>query len=277
MSFRSMIVHIDDGEDAGRRIAMAARMARAFESRLAGVYLVPVAELTPSIAALLPPAVVEARLTASGEAQHRAQALFGREASALPSDAVEFRAPAGSALAAAVAHARCADLTVLGQPGGDDVGFARRLAEQVLLGSGGPLLFVPRATAVATPGSNVLVAWDGGREAARAVRDALPLLTAAQRVTVFTAFESDKTEDALTQSHKRLGAWLTAHAIQPQFKRADGAGREAAERLLSQVSDAGADLVVMGGYAHPRAREYVLGSATRTMLESMTVPVLMSH
>jgi nucleotide-binding universal stress UspA family protein len=122
----------------------------------------------------------------------------------------------------------------------------------------------------------VLVAWDGGREAARAVRDALPLLAAAQRVTVFTAFESDKREDALTQSQKRLGAWLAAHAIHAQFKRG-GAGRDAAERLLSQVSDAGADLVVMGGYAHPRAREYVLGSATRTMLESMTVPVIMSH
>jgi nucleotide-binding universal stress UspA family protein len=71
--------------------------------------------------------------------------------------------------------------------------------------------------------------------------------------------------------------WLAAHAIHAQFKRADGSGREAAERLLSQVSDAGADLVVMGGYAHPRVREYVLGGATRTMLESMTVPVLMSH
>ena len=277
MPFRSMIVHVDDDADAGRRVAMAARMARAYGSRLAGVYLVPIAELTPSIAALLPPGVVEARLAASGEAQHRAEALFRREVAALPADAVDFRAPAGSALAAAVAHARCADLTILGKPGGDDAGFERRLAEQVLLGSGGPLLFVPRSTAVAAPGSDVLVAWDGGREAARAVRDALPLLMAAQRVTVFTAFESDKTEHALTQSHKRLGAWLADHAIHPLFKRAEGTGREAAEHLLSQVSDIGADLVVMGGYAHPRAREYVLGSATRTMLESMTVPVLMSH
>jgi len=272
-----MIVHVDDDPDASRRVAMAARMARALGSRLAGVYLVPIGELTPSVAALLPPAVVEARLTESGYAQDRAEALFRREVASLPADAVEFRAPAGSALAAAVAHARCADLAVIGQPGGDDGGFMRRLAEQVLLGSGAPLLFVPRATAVAAPGSNVLVAWDGGREAARAVRDALPLLAAAQRVTVFTAFESDKREDALTQSQKRLGAWLAAHAIHAQFKRGDGAGRDAAERLLSQVSDAGADLVVMGGYAHPRAREYVLGSATRTMLESMTVPVIMSH
>jgi len=275
--FRSMIVHVDDDPDASRRVAMAARMARALGSRLAGVYLVPIGELTPSVAALLPPAVVEARLTESGYAQDRAEALFRREVASLPADAVEFRAPAGSALAAAVAHARCADLAVIGQPGGDDGGFMRRLAEQVLLGSGAPLLFVPRATAVAAPGSNVLVAWDGGREAARAVRDALPLLAAAQRVTVFTAFESDKREDALTQSQKRLGAWLAAHAIHAQLKRGDGAGRDAAERLRSQVSDAGADLVVMGGYAHPRAREYVLGSATRTMLESMTVPVIMSH
>lgn len=278
MSYRSMIVHIADDPDANRRVAMAVRMAQAFASRLAGVYVVPIGELTPSVAALLPPTVVEQRLTESGYAQDRAERLFRREVASLPPDAVEFRAPAGSTLTAAVAHARCADLTVLGQPGGaDDGGFARRLAEQVLLGSGGPVLFVPRATAVATPGGNVLVAWDGGREAARAVRDALPLLRTAQRVTVFTATASDESSDAMTQSHKRLGDWLATHAVQAQFKRADGSGREAAERLLSQASDVEADLVVMGGYAHPRAREYVLGGATRTMLEAMTVPVLMSH
>ncbi|HKU85268.1 MAG TPA: universal stress protein [Casimicrobiaceae bacterium] len=274
--FRNMIVHVDDDPDARHRVAMAARMAQAFESRLAGVYLVPIGELTPSVAALLPPAVVEARLTESGHAQHRAEALFRREAALLAAGAVEFRAPAGSALAAAVAHARCADLTVVGQPVGDG-GFLRRLAEQVLLGSGGPVLFVPRATAVATPGRNVVVAWDGGREAARAVRDALPLLVAAQRVTVFTATEGAEAADAMVQSQHRLGAWLQAHAVHAQIKRADGSGRDAAERLLSQASDAEADLIVMGGYAHPRAREYVLGGATRTMLEAMTVPVLMSH
>ena len=278
MTFRSMIVHIGDDPDASRRIAMAARMAQAFASRLAGVYLVPIGELTPSIAALLPPAVVEERLTASGEAQRRAEALFMREVVSLSPDAVEFRAPAGAAMAAAVAHARSADLAVLGKPGGDeDGGFARRLAEQVLLGSGGPVLFVPRATVVTTPGSNVLVAWDGGREAARAVRDALPLLAAAQRVTVFSASEGEQSGDDMAQSHKRLDAWLASHAIRAQFKRTEGSGGDAAERVLSQASDVGADLVVMGGYAHPRARQYVLGGATRTMFEAMTVPVLMSH
>ena len=278
MTFRSMIVHIGDDPDASGRVAMAARMAQGFASRLAGVYLVPTGELTPSVAALLPPAVVDERLTVSAEAQRRAEALFEREVASVPPETVEFRAPAGAAMAAAVSHARCADLTVLGKPGGyDDDRFARRLAEHVLLGSGRPVLFVPRATAVATPGSNVLVAWDGGREAARALRDALPLLAGAQRVTVFSATEGEVSGDAMMQSHKRLGAWLASHAIRAQFRRAEGTGGEAAERLLSQASDVGADLVVMGGYAHPRAREYVLGGATRTMFEAMTVPVLMSH
>jgi nucleotide-binding universal stress UspA family protein len=277
MAFRCIIVHIGDDSEASHRVAMAARMAQTFASRLVGVYLGPIGELTPSVAAFLPPALVEERLTESGEAQRRAQALFGREVASLQPDAIEFRAPAGDAMAAAVAQTRCADLTVLGQPGGqNDRGFARRIAEQVLLGSGGPVLFVPQATAVAIPGSNVLVAWDGGREAARAVRDALPWLATAQHVTVFTATD-DQAPDAIKQSHARLGDWLAAHAIRAQFKRAVGSGGEAAERLLSQASEAGADLVVMGGYAHARAREYVLGGATRTMLGAMTLPVLMSH
>ena len=279
MTFRSMIVHLDDGPSCEARIEAAARMARRFGSRRAGVDLVSTAELAPSFAALLPPGAVARRLALAGEAQHRAEALFGRVAATLPAADVEFRAPAGDALDAALAHARCADLAILGQPDVEDesADFSRRLAEDVILGSGAPVLMVPYAAPAADPGSNVLIAWDGSREAARAVRDALPLLAAASRVTVVSAARNREGADAMAHAQARLGAYLAAHGIDAKLKPIEGSGSEAAERLLSQVADVGADLVVMGGYGHARAREFVLGGATRTMLESMTVPVLMSH
>jgi hypothetical protein len=154
-------------------------------------------------------------------AQRRAEALFGREVASLQPDAIEFRAPADDAMAAALAQTRCADLTALGRPGGqNDRGFARRIAEQMLLGSGGPVLFVPHATAVAIPGSNVLVAWDGGREAARAVRDALPLLATAQHVTVFTATD-EQAPDAIKRLRSRAGTRVRSGRSDPEDARSD--------------------------------------------------------
>jgi nucleotide-binding universal stress UspA family protein len=192
---------------------------------------------------------------------------------------VEFRIPEGDPIDAAIGEMRCADLAIMGQPDPEDdqAGFGRRLAENVALSSGGPVLLVPYATARAQPGANVLVAWDGGREAARAVRDALPLLGGAKRVTVVSAGVRRTAVDDMQRSHERLAAYLAANAVEAQFKRLEVAKHETGEAVLSQAADLGADLIVMGAYGHARVRELVLGGVTRTMLESMTVPVLMSH
>jgi nucleotide-binding universal stress UspA family protein len=149
VAIKAIIVHIDDHARSEHRARIGATLAQRFAARIAGVYLVPTAELTASVAALLPPEAVERRLSETGTAQHRAQALFRRSVSTLPSTDTAFLAPAGNAVDAALAHTRCTDLTILGQPGrdSDDAGFTRRLDEQVLLGSGAPILMVPYAPA----------------------------------------------------------------------------------------------------------------------------------
>ena len=118
--------------------------------------------------------------------------------------------------------------------------------------SGRPVLLVPFVHKAPLSLTRVLVAWDGGRTAARACADALPFLTQAELVEVVTVDERREKPDT------PIGTGI-------------------AETLLSYAADAGADLLVMGGYGRSRLREFVLGGATRGILEAMTLPVLMAH
>lgn len=279
MAFKSLMVHLDDGAGSAQRMELAVRLASRFGAGLIGVYLVPTAELTPTVAALLPEDAVKLRLAESGESQRRAEALFRQSAAAGGVGNIEWRAPAGFAMDAAAAHARCVDLAIIGQPDPDDgeSSFARRLGEHVLLEGACPALFVPYARVGADAGTRVLVAWDAGREAARALHDALPILETAGQVVVVSLARGRADADAIALAQPRLAAYLHAHGIDAEFKRFDGDQIEGGERLLSQAADLGSDLIVMGGYAHSRAREMILGGVTRTIFASMTVPVLMSH
>jgi len=279
MSFRTIIVHADANARFKQRLDVAIRLALEFGAELVGMYLVPTAALTPSVAALLPSDVVAGYLRETGEAQHRAESVFRQATQAAGLPSIDWRAPAGAAIEAAIAQARCADLVVVGQAKPDDIDalFAMELTTSVMLSAGRPTLIVPYIGSPPTVGENVLVAWDGGREAARAVADALPILAKAKKVVV-TSINSDSehpANDALMQS--RLVAYLRCHDVDPKANVCDRNDGDVGEWLLSQAADLGTDLIVMGGYGHPRLREMVLGGATQSILETMTVPVLMSH
>lgn len=262
-----------------QRVEAASRIAREFGAKLVGVYLVPTPEMTPSVSALLPDSVVNQRLAESGEAQQRAEARFRSAATGAGLSALEWRAPAGDAAQALVAHARGADLTVIGQPdpGDPDAPFAGDLAIAAILGSGRPTLVVPYIGAPATLGRTVLVALDRSRESARAIADALPLLERAQRVAIVSI--TTATEETLddTQARTQAAAHLAGHGIAAEVHHLELPDIGIGELLLSQAADLGADLVVMGAYGHARFQEFVLGGVTRTMIEAMTVPVLMAH
>jgi nucleotide-binding universal stress UspA family protein len=120
----------------------------------------------------------------------------------------------------------------------------------------------------------VLIAWDGGRPAARAVADALPLLALVDRVEIVTV--NDASGDRHLPS-ENIARHLARHGIAVELKSVPRGDLDVANALLSYAGDAGADLIVMGGYGHSRLREIVLGGTTRTILQSMTVPVLMAH
>lgn len=277
--FKTILVHLDDSRRCHLRMGVAARLAANFRANLVGMYVVPTRELAPSLAALLPAQVVAQRLRETGAAQERAQTLFREAAVAAGVTATEWRAPAGSQIGTAVAHARCTDLAVMGQrdPADADFAFVEELTEAVVLSSGRPTLVVPYAVAPAVVGQNVLIAWDGGREASRAVGDALPILTKARQVTVMSVSTGTGERVIDPAATSRLAAYLNSHGVEARVDHSEVDDIGIGEWLLSRAADLSSDLLVMGAYAHTRLRDLVLGGVTRTMLASMTVPVFMSH
>jgi nucleotide-binding universal stress UspA family protein len=167
-----------------------------------------------------------------------------------------------------------ADLMILGQRDPDDLAAAELppdFQSSVLLESGRPALVLPYAGAIGPVGRTVLVAWKETREAARALSAALPWLQRAAQVHAVCVGQAVDAPLLSLQGHlKAHGVDLTTHAGGPE------AG-DAGNRLLSMAADVGADLLVMGCYGHGRTREWVLGGVTRTVLASMTLPVLMCH
>jgi nucleotide-binding universal stress UspA family protein len=176
-------------------------------------------------------------------------------------------------------HARYADLAILGQldPDRGDSELTKPRPEQVALVSGRPVLVVPYAGHFDSIGRRVLVAWNASREAARAVSDAMPLLAAAELVTVLTIDPREGPNGHGEIPGADISLHLARRGVKAETDRTVSAGLPVGEVMLSRAADLGADLIVMGAYGHSRARELLLGGATRSLLRSMTVPVLMSH
>lgn len=151
------------------------------------------------------------------------------------------------------------------------------IIETVLFDSGRPVLIVPYIQKAGLNLDHVVCCWDGSATAARAVNDALPFLTRAKNVDILIV-SNEKTEDSRHQaSGEGIVKHLARHGITTQLKIQQAPDASVANTILSYVADQGSSLIVMGGYGHSRLREFILGGATRSILASMTVPVLMSH
>jgi nucleotide-binding universal stress UspA family protein len=172
--------------------------------------------------------------------------------------------------------ARYADLVVLGQSDPEPMPEATpgNLPEMVALHGERPILVVPHIGAAQPPGRTVMVCWNGRREASRAAAGALPILKTAQRVVVLT-IDPEKGEGP--DIGQQAGEWLGRHGVKVTVQRDTATATDTGNVILSRAADAAADLIVMGIYGHSRMRQFVLGGVSRTLLASMTVPLLIAH
>ena len=165
------------------------------------------------------------------------------------------------------------DLSIVGQgtPVNADDGL---MVEGALYGSGRPVFVVPAAHRGPAALDKVLVCWDGGLPAARAVAGALSLLRLAKQIEVVTVAKSDQAPEELPGFN--ITRHLSRHGLAPTLKKLPPA-KDAGEAILAYAKEFGADFIVMGAFGHWRLREFILGGATRTALDKMGCPLLMSH
>jgi nucleotide-binding universal stress UspA family protein len=176
-------------------------------------------------------------------------------------------------------QARHADLIILGQvdPSHPPLSIGRQLVEDVLLTSGRPILVIPYVGRFETFGTNILIAWNNSREAARAVHDAIPLLAKATSVTVLAVNPAGREAMTDDTAIADLVHHLARHGISATAARTVAADISVSDALLGYAADVNADLLVAGSYGHSRLWERILGSTTHELLQHLTVPVLMSH
>lgn len=275
-AFKRILVHVDVDRPSQSRMSVASTLAERFGGRMTGVYVpklvMPALLGTPEF----PAAVLldlEARTLEDAE---NAGHLF-RDHVAKKGLEADWLVARGDPVSALTNASRYMDITVLGQIASDAPNIDGTVRpDEIVLGSGRPVLITPYIGAPSEVGSRIVVAWDGGREAARAVADAMPLLRQAGAVWVISI---DGTADTLgdDSAAEDLCSFLADHGVaaRPETLGADEA--EPSDVVLSRIVDLGADLLVMGCYGHTRLRETVLGGMTRDILRHMTVPVLMSH
>jgi len=273
MAYRTIVLHLDDTPDCQTRDQQAFVLAAQFDAHLIGLGVLS----SLAIPGTSPTEVVVDLLSEQWEADRQAlenaTVTFAAAARTAGVASVETRFVVGIPEFVVALHARYADLVVVGQRATSEGG----IAENLVLNAGRPVLVVPRRWEGRGVGERVMVAWNARREATRALTDAIPLLQRAKQVDVVTVNAEPQREGHGELPGADIALYLARHGVKANVLATQADGVNVGEWLLSRAADLRADMIVMGAYGHSRLRELVLGGATRTVLESMTVPVLMSH
>jgi len=278
---KQLLVHADASPQFAQRLGFACRLAAEHGAGVTALYASPSASEALPIASGMGVGLAVTRQAAQDTELARAHSVFAQlRPAGLPAAWSEIHQ---FPLAAAFAEqAFYADLLVLGQhaPGeGWSTLMPADFPETVITLSGRAALVLPYTSARPALPGKVLIAWKPCRGAARAVAAALPLLRKATSVQVLSwgADAAAAATTAASDGGPNIVSYLRAHGVQARWQREAVEPENLGELLLSRAFDLQADMLVMGCYGHTRAHEWVLGGASRTVLHSMTLPVLMAH
>ncbi len=278
MSYRDITVHLTLDPRNNARTQLAIALARRFAAHLTGLYTVPPPNVPYYMGEYIPTELIQKQMD---DAQHASAAtretfLATCTAANIPH---RWRQSDLAPVEALRVQARCSDLVIVGQPDpepgepgaipyGTDV-----LPQELALQAGRPVLAVPHVGTFPDLGRRILVAWNGKREAARAVHDAMPLLKGAEVVLALTVGAERKGRAPLEE----IVDLLRRHGVRVDGVVAEPGGVKVGHALLTEAQKHQCDMIVMGAFGHSRLREMVFGGVTETVLGAMTLPVLLSN
>jgi len=274
---KDIVVNLSVGTDGGPAGDYAVSVAAAFDAHLAGIAFVFDPIVPVSGMGYIPAEVIE---TQQADNEAAAKAAIDRFAEAtrragLSAEPLSLTASLAGAGDQFGRIARRFDLAIVGQGEPETSPVEEIIAETTLFESGRPMIMVPYIQKAPLKLDNVMLCWDGSRQAARAIADAMPLLETAGRVEIVIITNERGKQDEIEGAD--IGQHLARHGLKIDVHRIAGGNIDVADALLSHAADSGADFMVMGGYGHSRLREFVLGGVTHSIFRSMTVPVLLSH
>lgn len=280
MALKDILVVVDEAGDPAQPVRAAIELAGRDGGHLTGLYVAVEASWPLYAYGPVPRETIDLLQARAEAAAARAKEQFTAIVSKTDL-AVDFRtemAPAAIAQDTIAVHARHADLVVIGQSEPDKERPAgNELPEEVIFQCGRPVLVVPYVGIQKPFGRRVMIGWDGSREAARALNDAMPILEKAEKVVVIVVNPKPGSSRHGQVPGADIALHLARHGVDVEVDEEDAKGVSPDQVILSRVSDMDIDLLVLGAYGTPRIQERVFGGVTRTIMQSMTVPVLFSH
>lgn len=280
MSYKTILVSLNEVGRLSELVAAAVTLARETGAHVSGLYVVPAVQVYPSVGFEAAPQVFEGNRSYFKDNGSRVKQAFEeamrRENLSHDFHQVDARTPVIAD--EVVAAGRVADLVVLSATNPEEItGVERDFVEQSVMALGRPVIVLPYKGKAAVSLSEVIVGWDGGREAARAAFDALPLLKKAGKVRVVRVDPQKDPSLRGSVAGADMAEALARHGVRAEAQGYPTDGQDEGQALMRCAEDCGAGLIVMGAYGHSRLAEFIFGGATRFVLNRLVCPVLMSH
>ena len=273
MKYRSILVHYDKSKESKGTLEAVANMAFDNDVHVTGLYVIPHINTPIYAEATVPASILEGLEQAGKDSADSAEEVFN-EVMGRSNCSSEWVVEKGYTDEIVNRFALSADLVVIGQTNESmGAGLSRSVESRILLGSARPVMVIPDSGIKKPIGKRIMVCWNGKNESARAIYDAMPLLSDASLVDVVAVVKDADTD----VSSVEIARNLVRHGAPVEMTNLEKGRKSTSEVLLAHAARRNFDLIVMGAYGHNRFREMVLGGVTFNILRNMEVPVLMSH
>ena len=280
MSYKTILVSLNEVGRLSELVAAAVTLARETGAHVSGLYVVPAVQVYPSVGFEAAPQVFEGNRSFFKDNGARVKQAFEeamrREGLSFDFHQVDAHTPVIAD--EVVASGRVADLVIVSTTNPEEItGVERDFVEQTVMALGRPVIVLPYKGKATVSLNEVIIGWNGGREAARATFDALPLLKKAVKVRVVRIDPQKDPSLRGSVAGADLAEALARHGVRAEAQGYPTDGQDEGQALMRCAADSGAGLIVMGAYGHSRLAEFIFGGATRFVLNRLVCPVLMSH